>query len=584
MTHDIDRPAESGHDTLYGSDALAEMLRRLDMPFVALNPGSSFRGLHDSLVNHLGNRDPQMLLCLHEEHAVAIAHGWAKVTGTPLAVILHANVGLMHAAMALYNAWCDRVPMLVLGATGPVDAALRRPWIDWLHTSRDQAAIVRPYLKWDDQPASLSASLDAMMRAARITATAPMAPTYVCFDVTVQEAPIDAMPALPDPARHASPAFPTPGPADVAALHDMLETAERPVFLMGRVSRRQEDWDRRVALAEHHGARVVTDIKTAAAFPTRHPLHAGAPGYFLTADAKEAIAEADLVVSFDFVDPAGTLAQGGVGEGTRVACVSLDPLLPNAWSLDQGGNPASDLTLLADPDAVIGALCRAAGVDGHGTQDLRPLDPLPEVAADRPIPVPALAASVARAVERLDPTYLRVTLSWDGDRCDWRGPLDYLGYDGGAGIASGPGMAVGAALALKGSGRLPVAILGDGDFVMGGSAIWTAVHQRVPLLVVVANNRSYFNDEVHQERVARDRGRPVENKHVGQAICDPDIDIAGLARAQGAEGIGPIRTAGEVDAALAQAVAAVRAGRVAVVDIRTASGYSEAMSDGMTEG
>src|SRR3989442_13431365 len=163
----------------WGSDAVALMLRELDLPYVALNPGASYRGLHDSLVNLLGNRDPQMLLCLHEEHAVAIAHGYAKVTGRPLAVAVHANVGLMHATMAIFNAWCDRMPVLVLGATGPVDAAKRRPWIDWIHTSRDQGALVRSYTKWDNQPASVPAAYEALLRAAQIANTGRPGPTYI---------------------------------------------------------------------------------------------------------------------------------------------------------------------------------------------------------------------------------------------------------------------------------------------------------------------------------------------------------------------------------------------------------------------
>ena len=195
----IDVPAAHSDDKRWGSDLIAETIRAMGFRHVTLNPGSSFRGLHDSLVNHLGNRDPQMLLCLHEEHAVSLAHGWAKVTGAPMAVILHANVGLMHASMAIYNAWCDRVPMVIFGATGPVDADKRRPWIDWIHTSRDQAALVRPYVKFDDQPAGLEASLAAIARARTIASTAPLGPTYVCFDVSVQEA--EAAPiALPDPA------------------------------------------------------------------------------------------------------------------------------------------------------------------------------------------------------------------------------------------------------------------------------------------------------------------------------------------------------------------------------------------------
>ena len=161
--YQVERPVSSDSLGVWGSDVFADMLRGLGVKYVALNPGSSFRGLHDSLVNHLGNEDPQMLLCLHEEHAVAIAHGYAKVTGEPLAVILHSNVGLMHGTMAIFNAWCDRVPVLIYGATGPVDAALRRPWIDWLHTCRDQASMIRNYVKWDDQPGSMEAALESML-------------------------------------------------------------------------------------------------------------------------------------------------------------------------------------------------------------------------------------------------------------------------------------------------------------------------------------------------------------------------------------------------------------------------------------
>lgn len=584
MRDEIDRPIPSENTNLFGSDAIAEMLRRLGSPYVALNPGSSFRGLHDSLVNYLGNRNPQMLLCLHEEHAVAIAHGWAKVTGTPLAVILHANVGLMHASMGIYNAWCDRVPMMIFGATGPVDAAKRRPWIDWIHTSRDQAAIIRPYVKWDDQPASLEASLSSMLRASILTETAPKAPTYICFDVSVQEEPIAEMPALPSPDRYAAPQVPLLSAADADRVLDLLKGAKKPVFLMGRVSRDDADWDRRVALAEYFGARVVTDIKTAAAFPTRHPLHAGPPSYFVSPEAAERIAEADLVVSFDWVDLGGTLKQAGVDlKNTKVVSISLDPLLMNGWSLDHQALAPSDLSLFADPDAAICAVCEAAGLSqvGGGGAEMPALS-IPEHRSEALISIESLADLLAQALADTSHSYLRLTLSWSGAKCDFRSPLDYLGYDGGAGIGSGPGMAVGAALALKGSGRLPVAVLGDGDFLMGATAIWTAAHHEVPLLVVVANNRSYFNDEVHQERVARDRGRPVENKHVGQAIGDPDIDIAAIARAQGATAFGPVETIGALEETLAMAADAAKSGNTVVVDARVEPGYSDDMAQGMT--
>ena len=108
----IDRPMPAGVNAAgFGSDVVADALRALDIPYIALNPGASYRGLHDSLVNYLGNERPQMLLCLHEESAVAIAHGYAKVTGKAMAAAVHSNVGLMHATMAIFNAWCDRMPM-----------------------------------------------------------------------------------------------------------------------------------------------------------------------------------------------------------------------------------------------------------------------------------------------------------------------------------------------------------------------------------------------------------------------------------------------------------------------------------------
>ena len=584
MRDDLDRPVPSEITDLFGSDAIAEMLRRLGAPYVALNPGSSFRGLHDSLVNYLGNRDPQILLCLHEEHAVAIAHGWAKVTGTPLAVILHANVGLMHASMAVYNAWCDRVPMMIFGATGPVDAAKRRPWIDWIHTSRDQAAVIRPYVKWDDQPASLEASLSAMLRSSVITQTAPKAPTYVCFDVTVQEERIAEMPAIPEPERHMAPRMTQVSEPDMRAVLTLLEASQKPVFLMGRMSRDQGDWDRRVALAEHFGARVVTDIKTAASFPTRHPLHIGAPGYFVSRDAAQTIAEADLIIGFDWVDLGGTLKQSAVDIAcAKIVNISLDCLLTNGWSLDHQAFAPSDLSLLSDPDTVVRAMCAAVGLAENAKGEMSVNSPeLAEHRAEALISIDSLADTLAEALSNVAASYLRLTLSWNGSKCDFRGPLDYLGYDGGAGIGSGPGMAVGSALALRGSGRLPVAVLGDGDFLMGATAIWTAAHHGVPMLVIVANNRSYFNDEVHQERVAIDRSRSVENKHVGQAISEPDIDIAAIARAQGATAFGPVETIGALRATLIEAISAAHSGQTVVVDARVKPGYSDDMAEGMT--
>lgn len=572
----------------WGSDRIAETLRDMGFRHVALNPGSSFRGLHDSLVNHLGNRDPQILLCLHEEHAVSIAHGWAKVTGEPMAVILHSNVGLMHASMAIYNAWCDRVPMFILGATGPLDAARRRPWIDWIHTARDQGALVRGFVKWDDQPISLSATLNAMLRANAITRTAPMAPTYVCLDVSVQEDPIPE--GLP-PRRPVAPAVPAPPPpaeGDLARLRARLAQAERPVFLMGRLSRGTADWDARVALAEAVGARVITDIKTGASFPTEHPAHVGPPAFFIADAPRRALAEADLIVAFDWVDLAGTLDEAGVtpGADTRfVVEISLDHQLASGASLDHMGYAQADLHMACLPDAVIAALCETMGLTP--APDAREaaaavLPPLPDEGVTG-MDMSGLSAAIAHGFAGENPCFVRLPLGWDGAARPFRHPLDYLGYDGGAGIASGPGMLIGAALALRDTARIPVAVLGDGDVMMGNSALWTAARYKVPMIAVVCNNRSFFNDEVHQEKVARMRDRPVENKAIGQAITGPDIDIAAIARAQGLQGIGPFETPAALVDAIGHAIALWREGHAVVIDARVLPGYSKEMQAGMTE-
>src|SRR5271155_4882955 len=199
----VDRRAPAGAKAPgFGSDVVAETLRALEIPYIAVTPGASYRGLHDSIVNYLGNTTPQMLLCVHEEAAVAIAHGYAKVTGKAIAAAVHSNVGLQHATMAMFNAWCDRMPVLVLGATGPVDAVKRRPWIDWIHTSRDQGALIRGYTKWDDQPASPEAAREALLRACWLANTAPMGPVYINFDAELQEAKVsEPLPPL-DPARY----------------------------------------------------------------------------------------------------------------------------------------------------------------------------------------------------------------------------------------------------------------------------------------------------------------------------------------------------------------------------------------------
>jgi thiamine pyrophosphate-dependent acetolactate synthase large subunit-like protein len=364
-----------------------------------------------------------------------------------------------------------------------------------------------------------------------------------------------------------------------------LRSAQRPVILAGRVSRSMEAWEARVALAETLSARVVTDLKTAAAFPTDHPLHAGAPATLAPVpEAADAIRAADLILSLDWIDLAGTLRTvcGASSPRATIIQASVDHQLHNGWSMDYQALPPVDILLACEPDAAVAALLGELGAVGAEPRFAR-------VAPAKTAPLPSgdgltvnhLAQELRRAVGERAVSLLHLPLSWDGATWPFRHPLDYIGFNGGGGVGAGPGIAVGAALALKDTRRLPVAICGDGDFLMGVTALWTAAHYRIPLLLVIANNRSFFNDELHQERVARMRNRPVENRWIGQRISDPDIDLAQMGRAQGARGFGPLARRDELQPAFEQAIAAVEQGAVAVVDVRVDVGYGAAMTAAM---
>jgi len=563
-------------ENLWGSDAIAAMLRALEVPYLALNPGASYRGLHDSIVNYLGNERPQMLLCLHEESAVAIAHGYARAAGRMMGVVLHSNVGLMHGTMAIFNAWCDRVPMLILGATGPWDAAKRRPWIDWLHTASDQGALVRDYTKWDNQPASVAAAYEALLRAAQIANTAPRGPTYVNLDAALQESKIGPLPTLPDVGRYKAPGSVLPGKDLLESAAKLLSEARNPVILAGRASRRESDWKNRVAVAEKLQAKVFTDLKAGAAFPTDHPLHAVPPATFLTDEGKKVLRQADVVLSLDWIDTAGTLKQawGDSPIGAKVILVSPDAHSHRGWSMDYQGLPPADVYMMCEPDAAVPLLLKEIKPRTAAVVVKTEISP----GKDEVLSIRALANAFNELTSGLDVCIARLPLGWNGAYRHFRHPLDYLGADGGGGVGAGPGLVVGTALALKGEKRIAVGILGDGDFLMGVTALWTAAHYRIPCLFLVANNRSFYNDELHQERVAKERARPIENKWIGQRIDQPDIDLAMMARAQGVEGIGPVKTVGELKPAIEKGLRAVKSGSVCVIDIRVLPGYDTNMS------
>ena len=562
------RPGES----YWGSDAVALMLRELAVPYIALVPGASYRGLHDSIVNLLGNRAPQMVLCVHEETAVAIAHGYAKVTDKMMASGLHANIGLMRATMSIYNAWCDRVPILILGATGPWDATQRRPWIDWIHTSSDQGGLIRNFTKWDNQPGSAGAANEALLRASQIAQTAPKGPVYINLEVAMQEGALGPMPDLPDPARNAPPQASRPAAEPVTAAAKLLSHAKNPLILMGRCSRSEAGWQARIALAEKLNAPVCTNFKLAAAFPTDHRLHAAPPGAYLTDEARALVRDADVVLSLDYLDLAGTLKQafGDKPVSAKIIQVSCDQHSHRGGGADHFGLPPMDVYLLCETDVAVPLLLDA--VSARTTPARVPAAPaLP--AAPAAVSLRGVGIALEQATQGVDVCYTRFPLGWNGAYTHFRHPLDYIGHDGGAGVGSGPGMTVGAGLALKGSGRIAVGLVGDGDFLMGNTAVWTAAHYQIPCLLIVCNNRSFYNDERHQGQMAVKRGRPEENRWIGQRIDDPAVDIAAMARSQGARGIGPVEKPEDVLPAIQQGIAAARAGEVCVIDMRVLPGY-----------
>jgi thiamine pyrophosphate-dependent acetolactate synthase large subunit-like protein len=572
----FDKPeGEPDGQIAWVSDIAAQMLRRFNLPYISLCPGASYRGLHDSIVNHLGDTAPSIIVCLHEDHSVAIAHGYSKATGEPMACVLHANIGLLHGMMALYNAWCDRAPMFVLGATGPMDSSQRRPWIDWIHTSADQGGMIRDFVKWDNQPASPEAMIEAMCRANIITRTAPTAPVYICLDAGLQETSLTSVPELPDMSRFQAPAPPRPPSELLARAVDLLRNAKRPMILAGRGDISQEAWDARVRLAERLGAVVFTDLRNRAVFPTDHPAHVLAPaGHQKIGPAvRDVINEADVILALEWWDlGTATNRENDIpATGAKVISATLDPILHNGAHMNYMRLGPVDVPISASADALVADLNDALGPGVREPWRQRAA-PKPHAPDTKPTMV-AIARELRAAFEDPDKVSMAVLCrAWPSDIWPFHIPLSYLGRDGGGGLGSGPGIAVGAALALHTRGRHTVAIVGDGDFCMGASAVWSAARSRIPTLIIVNNNRSYFNDEMHQDAVARRRNRPASNRWIGQRIADPEVNIAELAHSQGAVGIGPVTSIEALRNAIRQGVDVLKAGGVCVIDVHVEPG------------
>ncbi|MBI2990673.1 MAG: thiamine pyrophosphate-binding protein [Deltaproteobacteria bacterium] len=577
----------------YGSDLIVDLLKAFQIEYVAINPGASYRGLHDSLVNYGGNKKPEIILCCHEEIAVSMAFGYARVTGKPMAAIVHNIVGLQHATMAIYNAWTSRVPVIVLGGTGPMDTTKRRSGADWVHTALVQGEQVRDYVKWDDQPASIAAIPESFIRAYRIATSEPAGPVYLCYDADLQESPIREAVSIPDLSRYPAPApFQAPEEAFEKSVRWLLE-AKWPVIIADQAGRSEEAFGSIIELAELLAIPVL-DRGGALNFPSLHPLN-------LTGQGKETLARADVVLALDVADLYGAISERkGTAERVpayilppkaKIIRVDLKDLLARSWSQDYDKLAQTDLFIRAETRVFLPELVRRIKEERKILDRIKPelgqrrkrlqeirltiAEQIKEEAKkkwdERPISSVRLAAELGEVLKNED-FVLTHTSSGMKERyfLDLKKFNQFIGRRWHGGVGVGLPISLGAALALKGSGKLCVGVQPDGDFLFGPGALWTVNHHELPLLMVLFNNRSYYNDEEHQRVVAVDRSRPPENSGVGIRLEKPDVSFAKLAEAFEVQSIGPVTDPRGLKGALEKGVRLLKdTGRAVLVDVVT---------------
>ncbi len=566
----------------WASDVIVDLLHAYDLPYAALNPGASYRGLHDSIVNYGANR-PAMMLCQHEETAVQIAHGFAKASGKPMVAILHNLVGLLHANMAIYYAYADRAPVFIVGATGPMDESKRRPRIDWIHTALVQGEAVRAYTKWDYQPAVIDGVPEAFARAYAVMMTEPRGPIYMCYDAWLQEQPLEHEVPLPPQNAQKVPSALAADPTALERAAEMLAAAKRPVILAEYVGRDATGFHSLVELAETLGAPVY-DVNSRLNFPGRHPLNVSM--------MKDVFRDADLVLCLDTRDweRATTELVSTTRKTTSIVpatCKWVDigfgDLEISSWAMDYQRLAHADLRVLADTTLAIPALTQLLKPRiSPRARDLRAGQVAQMGAAARarwakeakedwdasPITLPRLASEVWDAIKEEDWVLAAGTLEdWARKIWDFDKPYRHPGRS--LGTATQIGISLGVALAHRDAGRLVVDLQPDGDLMFDAGALWVAAKHRIPLLVVMHNNRAYYNDWEHQIRMAKLRGTPLERAHIGMDLVDPAPDFAAMAKSMGWYAEGPIDQPAEIPAALKRAIERVKAGQPALLDTIT---------------
>jgi acetolactate synthase-1/2/3 large subunit len=567
------------------SDIIVDMIKRYGFEHIALNPGASYRGLHDSLVNH-GENQPPMMLCTHEKIAVQIAHGYARASGKPMIAIVHNLVGLLHAPMGIYYAYIDRAPVFIIGATGPLAEPRRRPYIDWIHSANVQGEVIRDYVKWDYQPATVDAVPDSFARAYSVMMSGRQGPVYMCYDAGLQEAELDHDVRLPPADACRVPAAPAPDPAALAKAADTLAAAERPVIVADFAARPPHGWDHVIEIAEMLGASV-WDCNARLNFPGNHPLN-------LSMAPKECYGGADAVLALDLNDFEKPTHVRDIATRTVVSQVpdraqwidiGLTDVEISKWAMSYARTFHAQQRMTADPVVAIPMLTglikeRIAKTPGLKEKIAKRTAAIGEMhrkvraewrrQAEKdwdkaPMTEQRLALEVWEAIKGEDWVLTAGTIH-DWARRLWDFDRPYCHGGGELGTGTQIGTSLGVALAHKGTGRLVIDLQPDGDLMFDAGSLWIAAKYEIPMLIVMYNNRAYYNDWNHQLVMARNRGTDPARAHIGMDLYGPDPDFAGLARSMGWWAEGPIERGDDVRPALKRAIEQVKKGKPALVD------------------
>jgi acetolactate synthase-1/2/3 large subunit len=571
-----------------GSDFMLDVIKSLGIEYCAANPGSTFRALHESMINYGSNKMPELLTCCHEESSVGMAHGYAKIEGKPMMIMAHGTVGLQHASMAIYNAYADRVPVyVVLGNIA--DGPWRRSDVEWAHAVQDPALMVRDYTKWDDNPISLRQFADSAVRAYKLMMTPPMGPVVITADAVLQEEAVSEE----DRRRLRVPklSMTSPPAGDPSAITDiakLLIAAENPLIIAGRSARTANGVKLLVELAELLQAPVM-DRRLRMNFPTRHHLYG--TGSLAAADVVLALEVPDLWNITHAQTPLNRLGmevRSLTKEGAKVITISSLDLLMKSNYQDFGQYNEADISLAADAEATLPSLTEACRklITGDRRRvfdqrrarfeeaSKRMQDQARQEAAwgwdSSPITTARMSAEIWNLVKNEDWSLVSevVFQSWWPTRLwDFTKHYQFIGGHGAYGVGYGAPAAVGAALANRKYGRMTVNIQSDGDLNYAPSVLWTSVHHKIPMLNIMHNNRSYHQERMFVADMAARAQRDVSRVDIGNAITDPNIDYATMAKAYGMFGIGPIENPADLGPALKRAIEVVKRGEPALVDV-----------------